>query len=540
MQRPLFFGPIAGYLPTMTEFLLVALIAFASGAVLTPLMRLVSQRAGLVDHPDGRRKLHAQPIALGGGVAVFVATFLSLTCAVFVFPSVNAVVDKATDSAGRQNSLSFLVGLFVSSLLIVGIGLLDDRFNLRGRQKLLGQIFAVSILLSSGLVVENIQIFGWNHQLGLLAYPFTMFWLLGAINALNLIDGLDGLASSVGAILSLAIVGMAIITGHDLDAIVALALCGALLAFLIYNLPPASIYLGDAGSMLIGLLLGALAMRSSFKAPATVALMAPTVIWAIPILDVGMAILRRKLTGRSIYETDRGHLHHCLLRSGFSGQMTLLSIGVFCAITAIGALISVVFQDEWLALISAVAVFGTLVVSRLFGFAECKLLGNRLKSIVTSFIPASNRKSGMLASPAPVHARLTGTRDWEELWETLTEYAERFDLSSVQLNVNLPALNEEYHVNWNRRDRGPEREQWTTDIPLITGGTTIGRLRISGRSSEGSICTWMGDLIAGLKPFEMQVSAILSDQMQLRHFQRVGQEPDSSDAPAMVFEANSG
>jgi UDP-GlcNAc:undecaprenyl-phosphate GlcNAc-1-phosphate transferase len=484
----------------MIEFLVIMTIACLAGSVLTPSMRFVARKTGLVDHPDGRRKLHLNPVALGGGLAVFLATLIGVICALIGRP---ALLDGA--------HFSFFLGLLGSSLFIVGVGLIDDRYHLRGRQKLLGQIVAVSILVASGLVVREIQVFDWHMELGLLAIPFTMFWLLGSINALNLIDGLDGLASGVGVILSLAIAGMAWMTMHEADAVVAIALCGGLLGFLIYNFPPASIYLGDAGSMLIGLLLGALAMRSSLKGAATVALMAPTVIWAIPILDVGMAILRRKLTGRSIYETDRGHLHHCLLRRGYSGRMTLVWIGLFCAVTAVGALVSVARQNEWMAVISAVAVFGTLVLTRMFGYAECMLLGGRLKSVFSSLIAKPNPSNGN--SSSPFHARLTGTRDWEDLWKTLTEYAEHFDLSAVQLNVNLPALNEEYHVNWNRRDRGPERQQWTTDIPLIARGITVGRLRISGRSADDSICSWMGDLIAGLKPFEMQMLSLVSDQM---------------------------
>lgn len=487
----------------MNEFLIVTSLSCLLASVLTPLMRLIAHAYGFVDKPDGRRKLHQKPVALGGGAAVFLSTLLSILCAIAIFPSLHEAV-------GRTHT-SFFIGLLLSSSCIVVIGLIDDRVHLRGRQKLLGQVVATGILIASGMVVQQVQFFGWKIELGLLSIPFTMFWLLGAINALNLIDGLDGLAGSIGVILSLAIAGMACMTSHDGDALVAMALCGALLGFLVYNLPPASIYLGDAGSMLVGLMLGALAMQSSFKGPATVALMAPTVIWAIPILDVGMAILRRKLTGRSIYETDRGHLHHCLLRRGVSGRMTVIWIGIFCTVTAVGALLSVARQNEWLAAISATAVFGTLIITRSFGFAECQMLGSRIKSLFASLFPSKNREHKGASSP--VHARLTGTRDWEELWETLTEYAIRFDLSSIQMNVSLPALNEEYHANWNRRARGSDRQEWSTDIPLIAGEITVGRLRISGQSAEGSICTWMGEIIEGLKPFEVQMLSLLSDQM---------------------------
>ena len=474
-------------------------VAFLLSCLITPLMRRIALPLGIVDHPDGRRKLQKAPIPLGGGIAVFIATIAAVaTC----LPAMAIGPDAPRDP------ILFLYGLLAATLTIVAVGLMDDRFGLRGRQKLVGQSVAVSFLVLSGLVVERIHLFGLQIDLGLLAVPFTFFWMLGAINALNLIDGIDGLASSVGAILSLAIAGMAAMTYHGGDALIALALCGALLGFLIYNFPPASIYLGDAGSMLIGLLLGALAIRSSLKGPATVALAAPTVIWAIPILDVGMAILRRKLTGRSIYHTDRGHLHHCLLQKGFSARSTLGWIAVLCTCTAFGALASVAQQNEWLGIGSAFVVLATLLLTRWFGNAEFRLVASRLKALVISLLKVTQRGD----TPEPVHTRFTGTRDWEELWNTLTEYAERFDLCSVQLNVNLPAWNEDYHVQWERRAVGDIHQEWSTDLPLINNDITIGRLMIRGRRTQGSVCMWMGELIAGLKPFESHLLALLEEQ----------------------------
>jgi len=503
-------------------------ISFAVGlllsALLTPVMRWAAIPLGIVDHPDGRRKLHQQPTPLGGGVAVCLATILAV---------IVSLCTSWQGSLGEGKSPGhFLIGLLAAVIMIVAVGLLDDCVSLRGRQKLAGQIVATAILVFSGLVVERINIFGAQIELGLLSIPFTFFWLLGAINALNLIDGIDGLASSVGVILSLAIAGMAAMTGHGLDALIAVALCGALLGFLLYNFPPASIYLGDAGSMLIGLLLGALAIRSSLKGPATAALAAPTVIWAIPILDVGMAILRRKLTGRSIYHTDRGHLHHCMLRKGFSHRTTLLWIGILCTFTAFGSLASVARENEWLAVGSALAVFSILLLTQWFGTAEFRMLGSRLKTMLESLLKFSQRKKW--ETSRPVHTRFTGTRDWDELWNTLTEYAERFDLCSVQLNVNLPAWNEDYHVQWQRRSEEDHHREWLTDLPLVTHQITIGRLRIRGRCADGSVCTWMGDLIAGLKPFETHLLYLIEEQLNEKRVEQKPQVEQLRSVPAIM------
>lgn len=485
----------------MNTLPLTPLLAFVACALLTPVVRCLAVRYGIVDAPDGRRKLHRTPTPLAGGVAICLAMELALL--------VSGLIPGLLPPSVALHS-RFLCGLFIAVTMIVVVGLLDDRFRLRGRQKLAGQILAASALLFSGMVVERIQVFNWHLELGLLGVPFTLFWLVGAINALNLIDGIDGLATGVGLILSLAIAGMAAMTGHETDAAIALCLAGALLGFLIYNFPPASIYLGDTGSMLIGLLLGALAIRCSLKGAATVALAAPTVIWTIPMFDVGMAILRRKLTGRSIYETDRGHLHHCLLRQGFSNRLTLMWVGVFCSFTAAGALLSVAYHNEWLAVGSGLAVIVTLVLTRWFGHAECLLLGRRMRSLIISLIQLP--QSADAYSRDPIRDRVTGTRDWDELWKTLTQLAERFDLCSVQLNVNLPALNEEYHVKWERRARSDELDEWYTDLPLVSQNVMIGRLRIRGDCAHGSVCTWMGDLIDGLKPIETQMLGLLVDR----------------------------
>jgi UDP-GlcNAc:undecaprenyl-phosphate GlcNAc-1-phosphate transferase len=436
-------------------------------------------------------------VPLAGGLAVLGG---ALGAVLFAF---------AIDSSWQWKlwqEVPFLSALAASALAIAAVGLLDDYRGLRGRQKLVGQILASSILILSGLTIRNVQVFEWNIELGLLAVPFSLFWLLGASNAVNLLDGADGLATSIGIILSLAVAGMAYLTGHPTDALVAVAIAGSLLGFLYYNFPPASIFLGDTGSMLIGLMVGALAIRSSLKGPATVALTAAIAIWAIPILDVTMAILRRRLTGRSIYDTDRGHLHHCLLGRGISGVRMLTGVAVLCACTALGALASVYRQNEFLALGSVAAVVATLLATRLFGNEELLLLARHFKSLCLSLIPSQNA-----ATPHEVCFRLQGSRQWDELWETLVEFALRFDLNAVQLNVSLPAHREEYHATWERQDKEQHPQRWRTDIPLIAGEIIVGRLRIAGGCTDGSVCKWMGELVAGLKPFEAHLQMLLEE-----------------------------
>ena len=486
----------------MLTLLRIFLVAFLGSLLLTPMVRRMALRLGMVDEPDKHRKLHSGPVPLGGGIAAVGGCCLALAMA-FAY--------SARWRERFADESAFLAGLLLATAVICGFGLLDDRFRLRGRQKLVGQILAATILLCTGLLIQQVTVFEWQIELGVLAVPFTLFWILGATNALNLIDGVDGLATSVGIVLSLAVSIMALLAGHTTDAFLAMAVAGGLAGFLVYNTPPASIFLGDAGSMFVGLVLGTLAIRSSLKGPATIALAAPAALLAIPILDVAMAILRRKLTGRSIYSTDRGHLHHRLIQRGYGPGATVAIIGLLCSVTAVAAVFSEYSQNDILAVAAVIAVVAVLAMSRLFGDREFVLLLRRLKRLAASLIlrwGKRDHRSGVLQT------RIQGSGQWDELWETLTTFAERFDLNDIQLNVHLPAQDEEYHASWHSKERPREAELWRSDIPLIANDVTVGRLRITGQCSNCSVCAWMGDLIAGLKPFETHMLELIDAATQ--------------------------
>ena len=307
----------------MVTLLALFALALGAGLALTPLFRALARRCHLVDRPDAHRKLHGRVIPAVGGppllLAVVVAVGLGLC-----WPG-------TAEGLRRWD----LLGLLEGGLLICAVGVADDFGLLRGRHKLMGQLAAAAVVVAFGVRVNRIVLFGCQIELGLLALPFTLFILLGAMNSLNLLDGMDGLLSSVGLILCLALGAMAFLAGQTTAAWVALALAGALVGFLYYNFPPASVFLGDSGSMLIGLTVGVLAIQSSLKGPATVALAAPAALLTLPIFDTSAAILRRRLTGRSVYCTDHGHVHHCLQRRGL-GRAVLLLVSALGLLTTAG------------------------------------------------------------------------------------------------------------------------------------------------------------------------------------------------------------
>jgi UDP-GlcNAc:undecaprenyl-phosphate GlcNAc-1-phosphate transferase len=451
----------------LMSLLVIAAASCALSLLLTPLARHLAAHWGLLDRPDGRRKVHARATPVVGGPALYLACAGALFAALAGSPQVREFLLPHAHA---------LLGLLLAAVVICAVGIADDQGRLHGRHKLAGQVLAILILVAFGVSVNRIHLFGWDIELGLLAVPFTVLWLLGAINALNLLDGVDGLLNSVGLIVCVALAVLGLLQDQPGAACVATALAGALLGFLRYNFPPASVFLGDSGSMLIGLVIGTLAIQGGLKGPATVALAAPTALLTIPFLDTVAAIVRRKFTGRSIYTTDRGHLHHCLERRGFSSRGILLCVSLFCLLTVCGALATQALRSEVFAVASALAVIAILVVSGLFGQAECVLVREQFRAAVRDYLNVRSTGRGR-----QIEVRFQGSGDWKGLWDALVHCARGLDLKTVRLNVNAPALGEGYHAQWgDARDDTEEATLWRAEIPLSHCGHTLGRLEISG------------------------------------------------------------
>lgn len=488
------------------------LLAFFSAAVTSliaaPLVARGAVRLGVVDSPDGNRKLHDRPIPLAGGPTLTLSLAVGVAATLWWYPDL---------LRSTTNDMQFLLALFLAVAVILIVGLIDDRSGLRGRQKLAGQVLAALILLPSGIIVRNLSLFGSEIPLGDFGPIITLLWLVGAMNALNLIDGVDGLASTTGIVICLSVAAVTYICGGRPDGLlISLVLAGGLSGFLFFNFPPARMFLGDSGSMLIGLVLGAIALKCSIKQSVAITLVMPTAIWAIPLFDVSMAIVRRKLTGRSVYYTDRGHLHHCLERKGLSGGKLLAIIAGLCALTGLGAglgaLASMRYESQVLPdlipLVGVLTAVALLVLTRSFGHTEMGLLSVRLKRFVGSFF---QRSAPVLAVLHDEEVRLNGDHNWQQLWETLTEFAERFQMDTVELMVHLPRIGEEYHASWKRKTNTASNEEWKSEIPLIVEDMRVGYIRVVGAVGEGSICKWMSDLIGGLQSFENELVRLIED-----------------------------
>ncbi|MEM6329831.1 MAG: MraY family glycosyltransferase [Planctomycetota bacterium] len=527
-------------------YTLALAIGLLASLVATGVMQSLAHRVGFIDRPDGGRKNHKRPVALGGGLAVYAAMLAGVGVA-YGFAKYQGIDILNAASLGGYD-LPILRGLLVASTLTVLLGLLDDRFALRGRYKLLGQVGIAGYLIYCGLQITQVGAFGEVHQLGWVGVPITLVWILGTVNAINLIDGIDGLASSVGAVLCLTVAAITGLHGHFAEAVIVLALAGALLGFLRYNFAPASIYLGDTGSMLIGLVVGVLAVHTSNKAPAAVAMAVPFAVWSVPILDSAAAILRRKLTGRSLFAADRGHLHHSLLTRGWSVPQAAMFITLICATTCLAAVLSVMWQSELVAIGIVLAVVVFLICTKTFGHIEFSLMSNRVRESAATL--SRSRAAAPVAKQRSV--QLQGSREWQRLWAAMTEAADDYSLVKMKLSISIPRLHEVFYGAWESATRGAADPDncWRVSHPIFVQGQKVGEVELLGspdaaRSAgrgqpaggaamaEQSTPSHMIQVLEFLEPIEEDVRHI-SEQISADQAHAVADRPSLIRVPALA------
>ncbi len=303
--------------------------ALVVGLIVTPLVRTLAHRYGLLDQPGGR-KVHQVPIPRLGGVAMAIAFGVAIGLATLASPDLGE-----TEGLRPNRAPAILAG--VGMLLLVGI--VDDVRGMRPMVKLAFQAAAAVLAWWLGLSVDRIFLPWAIVDLGPLALPITVVWIVGVINAVNLIDGLDGLASGV-ALTALGAFGLlAAVDGVDPTLPIIAATIGAAVGFLAYNLYPASIIMGDTGSMFLGFVIAAIGISLTQDGVRPVAPWVPIIALGVPLLDTAWAVVRRTARGEAFFVADRGHIHHWLLRQGLThrdAMLTLTALSAALALLAFG------------------------------------------------------------------------------------------------------------------------------------------------------------------------------------------------------------
>lgn len=290
-----------------------ALLSF----VFTPVVRVIAFKIGAIDIPRDDRRMHKKPIPRLGGLAIFLS--FCITSLIFC-----------------DYSASLLV-MWFGGMIIMATGILDDVFSIHPLVKLAVQIIVAVLAVSQGIVIEFINVFGYYITFGIFSVPVTIAWIVLLTNAINIIDGLDGLACGVSAICSTSFLLVSLVVAEPSYALVAAVITGCCLGFLPFNSNPAKIFMGDTGSLFLGYILAIISVQGLFKFHAVMSFLIPISIFAVPIFDIVFAFIRRLIRGKNPFSADRGHIHHRLIEMGFNQKQSVYILYSVCGILGVSA-----------------------------------------------------------------------------------------------------------------------------------------------------------------------------------------------------------
>lgn len=310
-------------------------VSFIITFITTPFVKRIAEKIGIVDKPDEARRVHKKTTPLLGGLAMFYGFIVSVI--LFGFDDMN------------------MRGMVLGALIILVVGIIDDAKQLSAKVKLPFQVLAAIILILHDVKIDVLSAPSFISssgviELGFWSVPLTILWIVGVTNAVNLIDGLDGLAAGVSSIACMSLFCISLIVGEYEVALITAALTGCCFGFLPYNFNPAKIFMGDTGSTFLGFILGSISIMGLFKSYAVVSVAVPFLVLGLPLFDTGFAIFRRMKAGKPIMSPDRDHLHHRVLDMGFSQKKTVGIIYLMCTVLGLCAVV-LVSNGIWQALL---------------------------------------------------------------------------------------------------------------------------------------------------------------------------------------------
>jgi UDP-GlcNAc:undecaprenyl-phosphate GlcNAc-1-phosphate transferase len=401
--------------------------------VLTKYVRDLANAHGWVAAPALERHLHSRPLPRFGGVAIFLSFLLTFAVAL--------------PAGWHHLALSFglscrtLLTILLPGCLIFALGVYDDIYSASPYTKVAVQSVAGAMLFAGGLRILDVPVLFGTHRLPwFLGLPLTILWVLAVTNAFNLIDGLDGLAAGSALFSTMVVFAVALVSGSSLVSLMALALAGSILGFLRFNFSPATIFLGDCGSLFIGFMLSALALQGAQKAPTIIAVAIPVVSFGLPILETGLSIVRRFLGGRPVFTADREHIHHKLLQRGLSHRQVVITLYAVSALFALLSLFLLWPGGEMLGLVLAVLGTGVWIGVQHLGYMEFGELRRVAHRTIERHILINNLAIRRATEELKV------TRDYAQLCRILVAALagndfDAFDLRLHDRSAELPAVN---------------------------------------------------------------------------------------------------
>ncbi len=432
----------------MRTFAGTLLLALLLALLITPLIIwLARRRKKGLDHPDPR-KVHSADIPRIGGIAIIIATLGATLAVVFL---------RNVIGAAFREDFARIGFMLAAATLVAAVGLVDDLRGLRARVKFLAQTLAATAVCAAGIRINTLPIPGlFTLHLGIFAWPLTILWIVGITNAVNLIDGLDGLAAGICAVACAVTGTFAILTNQNVMATLMAALLGSLLGFLHYNFNPARIFMGDCGTYFLGFTIATASVLSTTKASTIVGLALPTLALGIPIFDTLFSILRRFLERRPIFSPDRGHIHYVLHQMGLrQHHVVIILYAVTFAAAALGLFMLLARDARQVIIFTSLLILIVLV----FRFTGCATLHDTIAAL---------RRNRALARALAQHKRtfadtavrigLAETPD--QWWAALTTAAAQMNVAT--LTITAPS-----------GDAAPHTRTWTHPNPQRDGNGTL-------------------------------------------------------------------
>lgn len=315
------------------EYIISLILSFIIAFTATPIAKKIAFKVGAVDIPKDNRRMHKRAIAKLGGIAIVSGFLITI-----LFNLILYMIDKDSPLKPTFQLWGLLIGIFI----IVIMGLIDDLKDLSAKYKLIFQIVAAIVVVLFGTKIHIVtnpfspKAFTLSP---VIYYPLTVMWIVGITNAINLIDGLDGLAAGISSIAALSLFFVCVINARWDTALLTIALAGSTLGFLPYNFNPAKIFMADTGSNFLGFTLAVISIQGTLKSYAAIAIAIPLLVLGLPLFDTVFAIIRRIVKGKSIMEADRGHLHHRLIDAGLSHKQSVIIMYIFSAALGLCAIV---------------------------------------------------------------------------------------------------------------------------------------------------------------------------------------------------------
>ena len=475
----------------MRSYLGLFFIAALFSWLVTPAVRTLGQWVQAYGQAgDGREQPRIPRL---GGLAIFLAA-LAAWGVLLLVPN-----DVRARFLSEWRTLAILMA---PGTLVLLLGVYDDLVGANPWQKLIIETLAAGMVWWAGLRIVHLPIFGYSIHSLFLSLLLTVFWIVAMTNSFNLIDGLDGLATGIAFFVTLSVFIVSLIQGNHFVCILAITLAGALLGFLRFNFSPATIFLGDTGSLFLGFVLATLAIHTSQKSSTLLAMVVPFVAFGLPVFDTSLTVVRRFLSGRPLFVGDHDHIHHRLLQR-LSPRAAALVLYAMAALFSLGSLLIIHSTGNLVTLVAVLAgVSGWFLTSRLH-YEEL----SELKVHVSRALHSQRRVLANQILIRKVSGQLKEPQDLEESWQVLIKALEALDFDSVtcQLsgwqNGSTPFL-----APWSRPRESETGGSWTVSIPLRVGEKAIGQLQLGRALRKERLIFHFSSLLDTLiPPFEKQV-----------------------------------